>query len=180
MARSLNEFASIIKTRNVAAASRFEVQVYPPPFLMNENSQMAGDSQYISILAEMIQIPEFVLMTQPIRDTGEQREVVYDKIYPPVTATFICDGKMDVKNFFDTWTQGAMITSNGTFRYPADYTANELIIVQLDHSGKGVYQVTLKDVYPKIVNDIPLSASSKDYNRCQVQFTYRNWVSERI
>lgn len=180
MARSLNEFASIIKTRNVASAARFEVQVYPPPFMMNENSQMAGDSQYISILAEMVQFPEFALLTQPVRDTGEQREVVYDKVYPPIIATFICDGKMDVKNFFDNWTLGTMKTSSGTFRYPAEYTANELIIVQLDHSGKGVYRVTLNDVYPKIVNDIPLSASSKDYNRCQVQFTYRNWVSERI
>lgn len=178
--RSLSEFASIIKTRNVAPAARFEVQVYPPPFMMNEIPSVANDSQYISILAEMIQMPEFVLSTIDIRDTGEKREVVCDKTYPPIVATFICDGKMDVKNFFDAWTMGTMLTQSGTFRYPADYTANELVILQLDMSGTPVYEVTLTDVYPKIVNDIALSSSSKDYNRCQVQFVYRNWVSRKV
>lgn len=180
MGRSLTEFTSIIKARGVSYAHKFELQVYPPPFMINEDSQMASSSQAISLLAEMVQIPEFVLMTQPVRDTGEQREVVYDKIFPPVTATFICDGEMDVKMFFDTWVQGAMVSTRGTFRYPADYTASEMNIVQLDRSGTPVYRVVLVDVYPKIVNDIPLSAGSKDFNRCQVQFTYRNWYSEKL
>jgi len=52
-----------------------------------------------------------------------------------------------------------------------------LDIVQFNENKEDTYTVTLKNVYPKLVNDISLSTSSREYNRCQVQFVYKTWES---
>ncbi|HET8687899.1 MAG TPA: hypothetical protein VFM18_14755 [Methanosarcina sp.] len=175
-------FSSIIHNLGVAKAYRFEVEISAPPFMTGGSNALETSEtiKTINLLAESAQIPEFVLATQQIHDAGQTREFVYDKIYPPVVMTFVCDGDMVVKEFFDKWAMGVLKTETGSYRYRENYIIPELIIKQLSDSGKEIYRVTLHDAYPKLVNDIVLSSSTNGFNHCQVQFVYRTWNSFRI
>lgn len=181
--KSFNSFSNVIKNLGVAKSYRFGIWFDPPKFMIDdkkEHSTVTNDLQTILLLAESAQMPEFVLATNSIHDSGQTREIVYDKIYPPVTLTFICDGDMIVKKFFDDWVQGTLKTTRGTYRYQKQYAIPALDIVQFNDAGDPTYAVRLVDVYPKLVNDVVLSSSSRDFNRCQVQFTYRTWSSTKF
>lgn len=174
--RKFNNFANIIKNLGVAKAYRFEIEFTTPKF-MTEGKTTQETLNTVLLLAESAQIPEFVLATNQIHDEGQSREIVYDKIYPPVVLTFICDGDMIIKKFFDTWAQGIMKNRHGTYRYKDQYTIDKLTIKQLNDAGEEVYRADLYEAYPKLVNDVVMSASAKDFNRCQVQFAYKYWES---
>lgn len=180
---SFSSFSNIVKNLGVAKAYRFGVWFDAPKFMMDDkkgHKKIREDITKINLLAESAMFPEFVLNTNQIHDAGQTREFVHDKIYPPVTMTFICDGDMIVKEFFDQWIMGALKTEHGTYRYKSEYTIPEMTIVQYNDKGDPVYSVFLKDVYPKLVNDIVMSSSSRDFSRCQVQFAYRTWESVRF
>lgn len=127
------------------------------------------------MMAEQAQMPEFALQTHKIEDDGVGREAVVGKSYPPVSLTFICDGAMEVKKFFDDWVLGAMKSPQGVFRYRDSYAVNVMEIAQLNEKNETTHKVFLYDAYPKIVDDVFFSASSRDYNRCRVQFVYKSW-----
>lgn len=177
------DFISEIGKRHVAKASKFELYFSPPAFMATDPGNYPNvirDTGLTHLFAESVHMPEFTIVTTPVRDDGVVREVAYDKMYPPIICTFICDADMVVKKFFDDWVQGVMKTETGTMRYPESYEIPKMQISQLNENMKSTYTVTLYNVYPKLVNDIPLSSSSREFNRCQVQFVYRTWKSEKI
>lgn len=177
------DFISEIGKRHVAKSSKFELYFSPPAFMATDPGNypyVIQDTGLVQLFAESVHIPEFIIVTNPVRDDGVGREVAYDKFYPPITCSFICDADMIVKKFFDDWVQGILKTETGTLRYLASYQIPELQISQLNEAMEPTYRVTLRDVYPKLVNDISMSSSSREFNRCQVQFVYRTWKSEKL
>lgn len=179
---SLANFAEEIRNRGVAKSSRFEVDIPPPPFMANDSGTyptLIDDNNLIQLMAESVHFPEYIVETMQIRDDGIGREIPYNKIYPPVVCTFICDADMNVKKFFDDWVQGIMKTPTGTIRYSDQYMVDKIRIGQTNTAGEITYTVNLYDAYPKLVNDIAMSSSSREFNRCVVQFVYRNWDSEK-
>lgn len=175
-----NNFANIVKNLGVAKSYRFEVSFDAPAFMATDVSNyptVKQDISTITLLAESAQFPEFVLSTNQIHDQGQTRDFVYDKIYPPIVVTFICDGDMVVKQFFDSWVQGPIKDIHGTYRYRNQYTIPNMTISQLNDAGQVVYTVNLNEVFPKLINDVVVSAASRDFNRLQVQFVYKDWNS---
>jgi uncharacterized membrane protein YgcG len=174
MAGSLSKFATTIRTRGVAKASKYKIKFSLPPMMQ----QFANRAETIELMAEATQFPEFSLLTQRIVDDGIGREVAYDKTFPPIMMAFICTGGMDAKFFFDFWVTQIAGSMSGKFNYPSNYIADSIQIFQCDEAENERYCVTLIDAYPKLVSDVPLNANSRDYNRVQVQFVYRLWYSE--
>lgn len=181
---TIANFAAEIKNRHIAKSSRFSVHIPFPTFLLGSRdvsaSALSDDASLIQLFAESIHFPEFIIMTNPVKDDGIGREVPYDKMYPPIACSFICDADMTIKRFFDKWVQGIMKTETGTFRYSDQYSVDSIEIIQKNEADEDTYKVTLYDAYPKLVNDIAMSSSSREFNRCTVQFAYRRWTSERL
>jgi hypothetical protein len=75
MAGSLSKFATTIRTRGVAKASKYKIKFSLPPMMQ----QFANRAETIELMAEATQFPEFSLLTQRIVDDGIGREVAYDK-----------------------------------------------------------------------------------------------------
>lgn len=173
----LNEFIQTIKERGVAKPSHFIVDFDLPPFLWGDGAVSFGTFNTVKLFCEGASFPEMALATSTIKDYGVNREVVYDKLYGQLPLTFICDQGMYIKQFFDAWIQAIAPYRGGLFEYPDAYTAKSLTIYQLDASKRKVYAVTFHNIYPKVLNDVQLSASAKDYNRFQVLFTYERWSS---
>lgn len=176
---NLTQFAEAIRTRGVAKSSKFEI-FFPVPIVLAEKGYTGDSADFVHMLAEQAQMPEFALQTHRIDDDGTGRESIVGKSYPPVSITFICDGRMEVKKFFDDWVLGCMKSSAGVFRYRDSYVVDKMEISQLNESNQVTHKVFLYDAFPRIVDDVFFSASSRDYNRCRVQFVYRNWDIEEI
>jgi hypothetical protein len=169
---SLSKFASEINSRGVAKQSLFMVEIVPPPFYSTPI-----DESFIPLFCEQSQFPEIVMATATIKDNGINREAVYDKLYGNLSMLFACDQNMIIKSFFDRWSTGVVMSTGGVFAYPTEYTSPWINIHQLNNNMDVVYSVRIYNCYPKVVNDIILTASSKDYNRFQVSFAYEKWES---
>jgi len=170
---SILNFATELRNRGIARQSHYVVEIVPPPFYSTPM-----DESFIPLFCEQAQLPEIALMTDTIKDNGLFREAVYDKAYGSVTMTFACDQNMIVKSFFDKWVLGTVMSKGGVFAYPKEYTAPWMQIHQLNQALDTVYSVRLTNVYPKVVNDVILTANSRDYNRVQVMFVYESWDSQ--
>lgn len=171
----LREFMAEVRTRGVAARSHYVVDITPPVSLMTSSDIVP----VISLFCEQAMLPEFVLPTQSIKDGGINREVVYDKLYGQLSMTFMCDQQMVIKEFFDKWAMLPVKTDGGLFAYPASYIVPSMKIYQIDEAKQKVYGVEVKNVYPKIINDVVLSASDRALTSFQVVFAYETWASTR-
>lgn len=176
----VSEFATRIKLDSIAKPSRYFVEIPPPPIIM-ASMPKSSDIELIGLYCEHTQFPEFALATQTVGATGTNIEMPYEKMYGPVTMSFICDRDMIVKTFFDQWTQATVNAIGGVFNYYSDYVSPEIVIYQYDENSDATYAVSLFNAYPKVVNDIPLGNTMvNDYSHCMVQFTYEHWISYRI
>lgn len=173
----LTNFIETIKTNGVAKPSHFVVEFSRPAFFFSESNVSTDTLTMVKLFCEGAAFPEMALATSTIKDYGVNREVVYDKMYGQLPLTFICDQGMYIRQFFDAWIQAIAPYRGGLFEYPAMYTAPSLTVYQLDAAKNKVYSVTFHNIYPKVLNDMQLNASSKDYHRFQVLFTYEHWES---
>ena len=176
MANNFDQFVSTIKRNGVAKQSHYFCAIVPPTDMLQTATTVVN---LLPFYVENVNLPEVSLLTQPIKDYGVTREAVYDKQYGVVTATFFCDQNMTIKKFFDDWVSGVVIDNGGIFKYPNQYRAETLQIFVVDNSKDKTYTVTLKNVYPKIVDDVNLSSGAKDHLSFRVQFVYESWYSEQ-
>ena len=174
--KGFNSFVGEVKNRGIAKQYNYMVEIMPPPCLVPN----ADTANLIRLFCDQIMFPEMALATVTLKDYGLNREAVYDKMYGNVTASFLCDQGMIIKDFFDAWISSAVSRKNGVFQYPNRYISYQIRIHQLNAEKKIVYTVVLNRVTLKIVNDIMLAASSKDASRFQVQFAYESWDSRAV
>lgn len=174
--KGFNSFVAEVKNRGVAKQYNYLVEIVPPPCLIPS----ANTSNLIRLFCDQIMFPEMALATVTLKDYGLNREAVYDKMYGTVTASFLCDQDMIIKDFFDAWISSAVSRKNGVFQYPNRYISHQIRIHQLNAAKTIVYTVVLNRVTLKIVNDIMLSSSAKDVSRFQVQFAYESWDSRAV
>lgn len=174
---NLTKFSEAIHNRGIAKSSKYEV-FFPIPTVLADKGYTGEEAEFVHLLVEQVQLPEFVLDTYKVHDDGVGHHVVMDKAFSPISMTIICDSAMDTKKFFDDWIQGTMKDPSGVFRYKDDYVVEHMSISQLNEAGEVTHTVKLYDAYPKIVDDIFYSAASRDYNRFRVQMAYRTWERE--
>lgn len=170
---NLQQFIQSVKHSNVSRAAHYYVEIGTPPFLRTSPDKIA----LINLYCEATQLPEFALATTQSKVDGLNTEIVVDKSYGRLPCVFICDKDMTIKTFFDSWLNGIVSSRGGVFAYPNEYTIDQIKIYQLDTQFNPVYTVTIHNAYPRVVNDISLNYSSRDYNRVQVEFAYRYWTS---
>lgn len=171
-----NRFVSEVKNRGVAKQYNYLIEIVPPPFLTPDPTV----ADVIRLFCEQVMLPEISLSTVVIKDAGLNREAIYDKNYGQVSATFLCDQDMVIRDFFDSWATGVVQRKNGVFQYANRYVSHAIRIHQLNSEKRIVYTVTLNRVFVKIVNDMMLNASSRDASRFQVVFSYESWDHKRV
>ncbi len=176
----LNKFIQTMKERGVAKSSHFAIDFNLPVFLTGDGTVSFYTYDTIKLFCEGAALPEMALATTTLKDYGVNREVVYDKMYGTLPLTFICDQGMYIKQFFDAWIQGIAAYRGGLFEYPDRYTSDWLKVYQLNSEKNAMYETKFRNIYPKVVNDVQLGASSRDYSRFQVLFTYESWESRIV
>ena len=172
---SIDQFQTEVKTRSLARPNRFEI-VFPVPKGMTDSEEL-GDSRLISLFCESTSLP-----TQTI---GVKQQRIYGPAYQRpfntefggegITMTFLVDGDMDVKGFFDAWLSIIVDPFQYFVYYPDNYTV-PIIIKQLDEDDNPIYSVTLEDAFPRSMALMELSNTAQNsVHKLNVTFAYRRW-----
>lgn len=171
---TFDQFISTIKANGVARSSHFFCNILPPPAMAQASQTVLG---VIPFYVEGVNLPEMTLSTKVVKDAGLNREVVVDKLYGTCTMTFHSDSNMSIKMFFDEWLRSSVKYTGGIFAYPDTYTAETLTVFHVDVAKNVTYVVNMYNAYPKIVDDVSLSAQDKSLITFKVLFVYESWDS---
>ncbi len=167
------DFIAEIKTKGIARVNRFTVDLSPPRALQENTKRML-------LFCEKASLPGVNFATTANRSYGETREVVYDRMFEPITLTFHVDRNMTVKTVFDEWMNYIVNPSDRTVGWYNEYVTPMTIRIQ-DLEDKTTYLVQLMEAYPKTINAVSLDAgSNNDTMRLDVTFQYKYWVASPI
>lgn len=167
------DFIAEIKTKGIARTNRFTVDFTPPKAMPETTKRML-------LFCEKASLPGINFATTANRTYGETREVVYDRMFDPITLTFHVDRQMTVKSIFDNWSQYIINPIDRTVGWYSEYVTPMTIRIQ-DLEDKVTYLVMLYDAYPKTVAPISLdSQNNNDTMRLDVTFQYKYWYATMI
>lgn len=173
---SINGFISSFK-KDLARPNKFDVFIPIPYTLLPYYN---GSIKELSLRCESTAFPSRALATvdKKIGSVPVQR-FPYLSMYPDITMTFIVDGDMTEKLFFDAWLELINPSSNFNFKYKKDY-CTDIVIRQYDMSNNLTYNVMLVDAFPIDVNQLDVDWSNDGYHKLTVVFAYTYWTNTEL
>jgi hypothetical protein len=168
---SINEILQTFDT-DLARPNRFEVTIVPPPVL-----QSRMQTELLAARCEIAQLPGRHLSTIEQKTYGPFEKFPFHTTYTDIDLTFIVDGNMVEKYFFDSWIEYINPTNNFNIAYKGDYVTN-ISITQYDISNNPTYKVTLVDAYPTGTNQMDLDWSNDGHHKLSVTFAYTYWYND--
>jgi hypothetical protein len=174
MAGSINEFKSSFKN-DLARPNRFDVDI-PIPLTLIPYLKTSNNLRY---RCENANLPGRTLATLEQKTYGPVEKFPYMTTYNDLDLTFIVDGDMSQKVFFDAWLNYVNPLYNNNFRYKSDY-ATDLRITQYDVTNQATYSVDLYEAYPISINQLDLDWSNDSYHKLTVTFAYTKWKNNSL
>jgi hypothetical protein len=175
MAGSISEFKSTF-TKDLARANRFDVNI-PIPLTLIPYIKSAKNLVY---RCENANLPGRSLMTTEQKiGSNPIEKYPYMTSYNDIDLTFIVDGDMNQKVFFDAWLNYINPSYNYNFRYKSDY-ATVITINQYDVTNQVSYSINLYDAYPISMNQLDLDWSSDSPHKLSVTFAYTRWNNNSL
>lgn len=166
---TLDQFVAKVKSEGLLLGSHFYV-IITPPFTWE------ADARDVMMLCDSVNMPSHTVGTSDVRIFGENREHAYMPLYGSVSASFILDRNMRVKQFFENWMSLVVNRNSRTVGYYYDFIAPIEIYVT-DKNSKVVHAIRCYDVFPKNISEISLNYSSNEVLRLNVEFSIRYWES---
>jgi hypothetical protein len=167
------DFIAEIKTKGIARTNRFTVDFTPPKAMPESTKRML-------LFCEKASLPGINFATTANRSYGETREVIYDRMYDPITLTFHVDRNMTVKSIFDTWSGYMINPIDRSVGWYSDYVTPMTIRIQ-DLEDKVTYLVELQEAYPKSISSVSLDSQDNNSTmRLDVTFQYKYWNAVQI
>ena len=175
MATKLQTFISEVKTRGMASANKYYVELGVPKGVQLENTRL------IALFCDQTQLPDLNINTTPIKTYGEVREVPYETMYGNVNFSFYCDSNLIVKHFFDKWMLlGISNPDTRHFNYYNDYISDKITINMITNDEREVFKVDLFECYPKQMQAVSLDYASREIIKIQVSMNYKYWRSSLL
>lgn len=172
MATSIQNFVTSFK-QELARPARFDVFVAIPPVLAVIYGSSAN--KQLSLRCEMTELPgRSFNVTERKFGSAPVQKFPFQSVYNDVTMTFIVDGNMSERLFFDQWMELINPSSTYNFKYKNNYVT-DIAIRQYDLQNKITYSSVLIDAFPIAVNSMDLDWTSEGYHRVSVTFAYTNW-----
>jgi len=163
---------NIISNIGTLSPARYEVYIHGIP--------ERTISEQIGLQVETVSLPGRSVSTQPARTYGPIREMPYEKLYTgDLQITFRVGGEMTERTLFETWLDEVVAQKSHDFKYyginHSGY-AKSMEICHLDNNDAVVYNIELREVYPKAVEAIELGADKTDeYTKQVVTFAFRDY-----
>ena len=130
----------------------------------------------LSETCEVAMFPGRNISSQPNKIYGPVREMPYENIYSgDLDLTFRVGQDMFERVYFEKWMDSVVNKDNHRHSYYDDYV-RDIYISQLTKDDSIVYQVVLRECWPKTVNPLTLGASTTDeYQKQSVSIAFRKY-----
>lgn len=198
MAFGIEEFKAAFGDRGGAMRdNRYVMTMVPPRCMLNGATRMEDVS---SIMRDMefwvdsVNIPGYQLALNVAKrwTYGPDEKRPYMPVFMPITCQFLSDGHGDYLRFFNDWMQYIMphdwyngginqISNFGGRQYELEYKseyATDITISVLSPDGNIVEIYYIKEAFPSLIADIPMSYNSTNQTaKFQVQFEYLDWTT---
>jgi hypothetical protein len=174
MVGSINDFKSSFKG-DLARSNRFDVDI-PVPLTLIPYLKTSSRLKY---RCENANLPGRSLATIEQKTYGPVEKFPYLTTYNDIDLTFMVDGDMSQKVFFDAWLNYINPLYNNNFRYKSDYST-DLRITQYDVDNQATYSVDLYEAYPISINQMDLDWSNDSYHKLTVTFAYTKWKNNSL
>ena len=137
----------------------------------------------ITLMCTNITMPGRTFNTSPYRIAGAPYKYPTQVQYSDVTATFIGDKFLRLRQFFEVWQSTMYDNVNGMFNFYDNYISN-LDIFQLgqfedlNDRDSVTYGVRMRECFPSAIGEIQYdSGSQNQYVQINVTFSYRDWLN---
>jgi len=174
MAGSISDFKSSFNTE-LARPHRFDVDI-PIPIVLIPYNKTARNLRY---RCESAQLPGRTFATADQKTYGPIEKHPYLSTYEDLELTFIVDGDMNQKVFFDAWMNYINPTYTNDFKYKDNYST-AITINQYDMSNKLTYSISAYGAYPISMNQLDLTWNDDGYHKLSVTFAYTYWQNNSL
>jgi len=188
MPSALENFISEIRKTGVARPNKFSVQIQTPACMLYGQKPSIDIKlpELINLYCQTASIPGQNIGVRDLRITGPtyKRPVNIDYGGEGITFTFLMDGKLNIKSFFDVWMQKIIdpIQFQANYDYGKDEYTTKIQINQIfnevntkDGSGESKpYVIILENAFPRNIGMMELDQSSQSTaHKMSVTFAYR-------
>ena len=172
MPSNISQFITSFKN-DLARPNRYDVMIPIPaalaPFYLST-------TRNINMRCESTEMPGRTLATTERKiGSAPVQKFPYQSIYNDLQMTFIVDGDMSQKKFFDLWMEYINPSSTYNFNYKGNYFS-DIAITQYDQQNNATYRAVLVGAFPLVVNQLDLDWSNEGYHKLTVVFAYTNWA----
>lgn len=174
MADTIDTFLSSFG-EDLGRSDRFDVLIPLPTAL---SGKFIDSSRFLALRCEAAQLPGRHLSVIEQKTYGPYEKFAYHTSYSDIDLTFIVDGDMRIKYFFDAWIDYINPSSTFNIEYKDNYVS-DIKIIQYDVTNKPAYSVTLKDAYPMNSNQLDLNWGSESIHKLSVTFAYTYWTNDQ-
>ncbi len=160
-----------------------EFEGAPPGVVPTQTMIEREMGEVVSLMCTDINMPARTFTTSPYRIAGAPYKYPTSVQYSDITATFIADKFLRLRQFFETWQQTVYNNQTGMFNFYKEYIS-DLDIFQLgqfadlNDRDSVTYGVRLRECFPSAIGDIQYnSGGQNDYVKINVTFSYRDWLN---
>jgi hypothetical protein len=147
-------------------------QVTPSfPSFVDANTELA------SILCKAASLPASTITPIEVKFRGRTLKVSGERTFEPWTITIINDSNMEVRDAFETWSNGINSHEGNISMSTLDDYQVDMQISQLDSQGVPVKEYNLIGCWPSSVSAIEMSYDTSEISEFQVTLEFQYWTS---
>jgi hypothetical protein len=170
----LIDFIAAIKTRNLARANKYSVELTFPTG--SKEYSVSDPSHLTTLFCSSVSIPGLNISTAPYKTIGEDREFPYDRTFEPIQTNFYLDAQLTIFEMFKNWLYLIINPITKSIGFYDDYVKDFVInIISVDGNIQQV--ITIHEAYPKSIGELNLSSDSNEILTLNVAWQYKYWTS---
>lgn len=174
----LTEFLSTVKSKNLAKATHFRLDLDIPHGLFKDAPRgidLLETTRTISLFCYFAQFPPSNIQVSEIQTYGTPFWQPSVKLVDRMYIGMYLDQDFEIKKFFDAWIDAIFDKNTAHLRFRDDYSTT-LTLHQLDAQFEPVYSVKLNDVFPTYIEPVSVHYSDKNkISTLTAQLCYRTW-----
>lgn len=191
---SLTDFVSQAKEFEFAKTNYFEVEISTPQTLLASNYFKETVKKSIILYCEGASFPSINIPTRSMRIQGPAyiRPMGIDfSGESGIPLTFLVDGTMDLKAYFDAWMYSIVNPYSGELSYQDQYATtirikqlSDTVLAAGDRPGElkdqssVVYENLIQYAFPRSMSILDLNSSSQNmFHKLTINFSYRTIIS---
>ena len=180
MAKTLQEFTSELRNRNIARPNQYYVDITPPPGMLG--TEIANSSRLAGMWCHTATTPQSSIYTNDQHiEFGSVRKYAHGHEHQNLVLDFYIDQDFEIREFFDRW-RDLIVPHKRYFQFSETYTSDKITVYILNQEDRTTYKYEYRDIWPKTIQSVNLSyANGNSVATFSVEFVFRevHWTNYR-